>query len=106
MTKWSQENHNIKTFFTNLLNPTKGKVIIDGYSVKDKTKKALSNVGALIETPGLYPYLTPSELLQMFCELRMVSNCDMKSVLEEVGMYEWRNKKVGKFSALRKHIYC
>ncbi len=84
--------------FTNLLNPTSGKAIINGYCVKDESTKALSNVGTLIETPGLYPYLTPSELLQMLCELRMASNCDIKSALEEVGMYEWRNKKTGKFS--------
>lgn len=84
--------------FTNLLNPTDGEAIIDGYNVRKEVKKALRDVGALIETPDFYPYLTPVELLEMLCRVRGAENCDIKNALEEVGMYEWRNKKVGKFS--------
>ncbi len=83
--------------FTHLLNPTSGDAIINGYSVKKEMKKALAEVGTLIETPGFYPYLTPLELLEMLCKIRGAS-CDLKNALKEVGMYEWRNKKVGKFS--------
>ncbi len=84
--------------FTNLLNPTSGEAIINGYNVKKDLKKALKEVGTLIETPGLYSYLTPFELLNMLCEIRMEDKCDVKNALEEVGMYEWKDKKVGKFS--------
>ena len=84
--------------FTNLLNPTRGEAIINGYNVKKELKKALKDVGTLIETPGFYSYLTPVELLNMLCEIRMANNCDVKNALEEVGMYEWKDKKVGKFS--------
>jgi len=84
--------------FTNLLNPTSGEAIINGYNVKKELKKALKDVGTLIETPGFYSYLTPVELLNMLCEIRMANNCDVKNALEEVGMYEWKDKKVGKFS--------
>ncbi len=84
--------------FTNLLNPTSGEAIINGYNVKKELKKALKDVGTLIETPGFYSYLTPVELLNMLCEIRMANKCDVKNALEEVGMYEWKDKKVGKFS--------
>ncbi len=84
--------------FTRLLNPSGGEAIIDGYSVFKEPKRALSNVGTLIEMPGLYPYLTPEENLRLICELRLKSDCDIKGALEAVRMYEWRNKRVGKFS--------
>ena len=84
--------------FTHLLNPTRGEAIINGYSVNKEIKKALKDVGALIETPDFYPYLTPIELLEMLCRIRFSSRCDIENALKEVGMYEWRNKKVGKFS--------
>ena len=83
--------------FTNLLNPTSGEAIINGYNVKKELKKALKDVGTLIETPGFYSYLTPVELLNMLCEIRMANKCDVKNALEEVGMYEWKDKKVGKY---------
>ena len=84
--------------FTHLLNPTSGDAIINGYSVHTEIKKALQSVGALIETPDFYPYLTPTELLTMLCKIRDAKGCDVKNALKEVGMYEWRYKRVGKFS--------
>ncbi|NPA75381.1 MAG: ABC transporter ATP-binding protein [Euryarchaeota archaeon] len=84
--------------FTHLLNPTGGEALINGYSVQKEMKKALMEVGTLIETPDFYPYLTPEELLTMLCRIRGATKCDVKHALEEVGMYEWRNKRVGKFS--------
>ncbi len=84
--------------FTNLLRPTNGEAIINGYNVKSEPAQALRSVGALIETPGLYPNFTPVEILRMACVLRNASECDIKNALQEVGIYEWRNKRVGKFS--------
>ncbi len=49
--------------FTNLLRPTNGDAIINGYDVKRQPKKALRDVGALIEAPNFYPHLTPMEIL-------------------------------------------
>jgi len=84
--------------FTNLLRPTSGDAIINGYNVKKNVKKALADVGTLIETPNFYPHLTPMEILSMACELRGTSKRDIKDSLKKVRLYEWRNKKVGKFS--------
>jgi len=84
--------------FTNLLRPTSGDAIINGYNVKSEMKRALEDVGTLIETPNFYPYLTPVEILSMACDIRGVKKCDIKNVLEMVRLYEWRDTKVGKFS--------
>lgn len=84
--------------FTNLLRPTSGEAIINGYSVKKEPKKALQGVGTLIESPEFYPHLTPREILSFSCEIRGVSKSGIKDALQRVRLYEWRDKKVGKFS--------
>ncbi len=84
--------------FTNLLRPTSGETIINGYSVQRNMKKALKDVGTLIETPGFYPYLTPIEILSMICDIRGADKGEIKHTLETVKLYRWRNKRVGKFS--------
>ena len=84
--------------FTNLLRPTSGSAVINGYDVKKEPKKALKGVGTLIETPDFYPYLTAEEILSMACEIRGVSKEGITRVLKRVGLKEWRDRKVGKFS--------
>jgi ABC-2 type transport system ATP-binding protein len=83
---------------TNLIRPTSGEVIINGYSVQKNMKKALEDVGTLIETPDFYPYLTPLEILSMICDIRGKDKKNIKNALKETNLYQWRNKKVGKFS--------
>ncbi len=84
--------------FTNLLRPTSGDAIISGYSVQKELKKALKDVGTLIETPNFYPYLTPMEILSMLCDIRGATKRDIVEALKKVRLYEWRNTKVKKFS--------
>jgi ABC-2 type transport system ATP-binding protein len=59
-------------------------------------------VGTLIETPEIYPSLTPREGLNMIAEIRGVPKSERKSkideVLAEVRMTDWIDKKIGKFS--------
>jgi energy-coupling factor transporter ATP-binding protein EcfA2 len=65
-------------------------------------KAALAGVGAVVETPEFYPYLTPKETLAYLGELRGMSKEDIdrrsKEVLETVKMTEWADKRIGKFS--------
>ncbi len=84
--------------FTNLLRPTAGEAIINGHPVKREPKKALQNVGTLIESPEFYPYLTPKEILSMACDIRGAPKDGIKDSLEKVRLYSWRDKKAGKFS--------
>jgi len=65
-------------------------------------KMALSDVGAVVETPEFYPYLTPVETLEYLGQLRGMSMTDIrrrsKEVLDVVKMTEWQDKRIGKFS--------
>ncbi len=87
---------------TNLLIATSGSANLNGIDVTREPKRALANVGAVVETPEFYPYLTPVETLAYMGELSGMSHNDIKSrtkeVLEIVKMSEWADKRIGKFS--------
>ena len=83
---------------THLIMPTSGDATINGYSVVKDYTKALKDVGALVETPNFYPYLTPTEVLEMLSDVRGIDRKEIRIALEEVDMWEWKDKKVGKFS--------
>ncbi len=88
--------------FTNLIFPTQGEAFVNGISVAEDRKRALSSCGALIETPEIYPSLTPREALELAGALRGMASADIRDrtrvVLEQVKMTEWSDQKVGKFS--------
>ena len=87
---------------TDMIFPTKGECFIDGVSVQDQRKRALEVCGVLIESPEIYPSLTPYQALQMVADLRDMPEAEQKiripAALAEVKMGEWSDKKVGKFS--------
>ena len=88
--------------FTDLIFPTEGEAFINGVSVQKDRKRALSVCGDLIETPEIYPSLTPREALEMSGALRGMRPEEIRSrtttVLEEVKMGDWAGQKVGRFS--------
>ncbi len=88
--------------FTDMIRASEGKALINGIDVHESKKKALESCGALIESPEIYPSLTPREALSMVADLRGLSREDkkerIKEAVAEVKMEEWLDKKVGKFS--------
>lgn len=88
--------------FTDLIFPTSGKALINGIDVPKDKKRALEATAALVETPEVYPALTPKEALMMVAEHRGVPkdtrNKKIEEALHEVRMEEWANKRVGNFS--------
>jgi ABC-2 type transport system ATP-binding protein len=87
---------------TNLLSATQGSASLNGIDVTQNPKEALAEVGAVVETPEFYPYLTPNETLSYLGEIRGMSREDIvrrsKEVLETVKMTDWADKRIGKFS--------
>jgi len=87
---------------TNMLTATAGEAYINGVSVMQDPKTALADVGAVVETPEFYPYLTPMETLHYLGALRGMSVCETtnrgRDLLEMVKLTEWRDQRVGKFS--------
>jgi ABC-2 type transport system ATP-binding protein len=88
--------------FTDLIFPSEGEAFVNGVSVQKDRKRALSACGDLIETPEIYPSLTPREALEMSGALRGMRPEEIRSrtqaVVEEVKMTEWVDQKVGRFS--------
>jgi ABC-2 type transport system ATP-binding protein len=62
----------------------------------------MQRVGAVVETPELYPELTPREVLAYVGQLRGMSPSEVRArtqvVLEQVRMTEWADVRTGKFS--------
>jgi len=87
---------------TNLIKPTSGHAYICGIDVNKKPKEALRCIGALVEVPGLYEYLTPHELLTYLGKVHRMSKTDINrrigEVLRMVGIPAWQHKKIGSFS--------
>ena len=96
--------------FTDLIRPSSGEALINGVNVHTDKKKALASVGALIETPEIYPSLTPREALMMIAEIRGVPKAERSKRIEEtvseVRMEEWIDKRVGKLSKGMKQRIC
>ncbi len=53
-----------------LMRPSSGTAYIDGIDIMEKPEQALSLIGAIVETPEFYPFLTPEETLRSFGRLR------------------------------------
>lgn len=96
--------------FTDLIRPSAGEALINGVNVHTHKKEALASVAALIETPMIYPSLTPREALMMIAEIRGVPTAERNKRIEEavseVHMEEWLDKRVGKFSKGMKQRIC
>ncbi len=88
--------------FTNMLFPTAGQAFINGIDVRKERKRALAQAGVLIETPEIYPALSPREALRMVADLRGVPASEQRDridqALADVKMGDWADAKVGKFS--------
>ena len=76
-----------------------GSVTINGFDIKKNFEKAISKVGAIIENPDLYMYLSGYDNLKLIANL--YSNVDksrIDEVVKLVGLENRINDKVGKYS--------
>jgi ABC-2 type transport system ATP-binding protein len=87
---------------TNLLDASSGSAYLNGIDVTKRPKQALAGVGAVVETPEFYPYLTPVQTLTYLGRLRGMPRpaIDERSreLLHLVLLTDWADKKIGKFS--------
>ena len=70
---------------TGLINPTEGKVLIEGIDVTKYRTKALMKIGALIETPEPYAALTVEEAVRLAGELKGIKKREVLNHLETFG---------------------
>ena len=83
-----------------LIAPTSGVINVFGKNIETHRKEILQKVGAIIESPDLYQYLTALENLQMMAKLSGVkaSATQLLQQLETVGIRDRAGSKVKTFS--------
>ena len=81
---------------TGFIEPSEGKIIVDGYDISKKPKKAKRQIGYMPEGVPLYSDLTVKEFVTYMAELK---GCESKTkkekvqkVLEETGLVDVQNK--------------
>ncbi|MDP3353645.1 MAG: ATP-binding cassette domain-containing protein [Flavobacteriaceae bacterium] len=62
------------------------------------THEALRKVGAIIERPNFYPYMTAVQNLKLVCKIKNISTSTIDEKLKLVNLYERRNSKFSTFS--------
>lgn len=62
------------------------------------TEEARKRIGAILETPNFYPYLSAVDNLKIVCEIKEVNYERIDVVLRRVGLYERRKDAFRKFS--------
>jgi len=85
-----------------LIRSSSGVAYIDGINVAEKPAQALFRIGAIVETPEFYSFLTPEETLSYLGRIRGMKGDRLKSriqeVIELVKLSDWMVTKIEKFS--------
>lgn len=81
---------------TGFIEPTKGKIIVDGYDISKSPKKAKASIGYMPEGVPLYYDLTVKEFINYMADLKNVKRKEKKDavekVMEETGLTDVQNK--------------
>lgn len=80
----------------NVVNRTSGE--FSWFDGKLSTHEALKRVGAIIERPNFYPYMTAVQNLALICKIKGISTDKIDEKLKTVNLYERRNSKFKTFS--------
>lgn len=80
----------------NVVNKTSGD--FEWFGGKSNTHDALKKVGAIIERPNFYPYMTAKENLELVCKIKGTSLSKVDEKLELVGLLERKNDKFRTYS--------
>lgn len=80
----------------NVVNKTSGNYSWFGGTMQ--THEALKKVGAIIERPNFYPYMTAIENLELVCKIKGIPYTKVHEKLELVGLLDRKNSKFSTFS--------
>lgn len=80
----------------NVVNRTSGE--FEWFGGKYSTHDALKKVGAIIERPNFYPYMTAEDNLKLVCKIKNIPYTKVYEKLELVGLLERKDSKFKTFS--------
>ena len=75
-----------------------GNILINNYDINKNYKEAMQSVGAIVENPELYEYLTGMENIKLFARIHNVKKERISEVIKLVGLENRINDKVNKYS--------
>ena len=76
-----------------------GKVFINGYDIEENFKKAIENVGTIVESPDLYMYMSGYDNLKLVANLyKNVHKARIDEIVKLVGLENRIKDKVSKYS--------
>lgn len=82
-----------------LQNIDSGNVIINGYDIKKDFINAISKVGAIVESPDVYMYLSGWQNLKLIASCYDgITEAEIKEIVKIVGLEKRINDKVSKYS--------
>ncbi len=80
----------------NVVNKTSGE--FSWFDGNTSTHDALKKVGAIIERPNFYPYMSAVENLKLVCKIKEIPYTKIDQKLKEVNLYERKDSKFKTFS--------
>ncbi|WP_299675608.1 ATP-binding cassette domain-containing protein [uncultured Tenacibaculum sp.] len=80
----------------NVVNKTSGE--FTWFNGAMSTHEALKKVGAIIERPNFYPYMTAVQNLELICKIKGVSKENVNDKLKVVNLFERRHSKFKTYS--------
>lgn len=80
----------------NVVNKTSGEY--SWFDGNTETQDALKRVGAIIERPNFYPYMSAFQNLKLVCKIKGVSINAIEKVLETVGLLDRKDSAFNTFS--------
>lgn len=84
---------------TGLMPATRGTVTVDGFDVSTDRQQALSRIGAIVENPAFYPYLTGREnLIHAMNLIPGIKKVDLNALGALVGLETKLDMKVKQYS--------
>ena len=91
----------VMRMLTGLCKPTAGFVEVFGADITEQREEALCKIGAIIENPTFYPYLSAKRNLKLALDYYTEARKDSEQIdriLKKVGLAEFKNDKTAKFS--------
>ena len=81
-----------------LINSDSGEIKVNGYDTKKQFEKAMECIGAIVENPDLYKYMSGIDNLRLHARIRNIDEKRIKEFLELVEQKGREKDKVGKYS--------
>ena len=81
-----------------LISSDSGEIKVNGYDVKKQFEKAMECIGAIVENPDMYKYMSGIDNLRLHARIRNIDEQRVNEVLGMVDLKDRKKEKVSKYS--------